>query len=54
MTVTTAPPAMLAFDVEVAGVRRLGPSMVRVTFGGESLSASVTADRSGPATCASS
>lgn len=38
MTVTTAPPAMLAFDVEVTAARRLSPSMVRVTFGGESLS----------------
>ena len=38
MTVTAAPPAMLAFDVEVVGVRRLGPSMVRVTFGGDCLS----------------
>jgi NADPH-dependent ferric siderophore reductase len=38
MTVTAAPPAMLAFDVEVTAVRRLGPSMVRVTFGGECLS----------------
>jgi NADPH-dependent ferric siderophore reductase len=38
MTVTAAPPTMLAFDVEVVGVRRLGPSMVRVTFGGDCLS----------------
>jgi NADPH-dependent ferric siderophore reductase len=38
MTVTAAPPAMLAFDVEVVGVRRLSPSMVRVTFGGDCLS----------------
>jgi NADPH-dependent ferric siderophore reductase len=38
MTVTAAQPAMLAFDVEVVGVRRLGPSMVRVTFGGDCLS----------------
>jgi NADPH-dependent ferric siderophore reductase len=38
MTVTAAPPTMLAFDVEVVGVRRLGPSMVRVTFGGGCLS----------------
>jgi NADPH-dependent ferric siderophore reductase len=38
MTVTAARPALLAFDVEVVGVRRLGPSMVRVTFGGDCLS----------------
>ena len=38
MTLTAAPPSMLAFDVEVVGVRRLGPSMVRVTFGGDCLS----------------
>lgn len=38
MTITAAPPTMLAFDVEVVAVRRLGPSMVRVTFGGDCLS----------------
>ncbi|HEY7717957.1 MAG TPA: siderophore-interacting protein [Pedococcus sp.] len=37
MTVTSTPPVMLAFDVEVVGTRRLGPSMVRVTFGGDCL-----------------
>jgi iron complex transport system ATP-binding protein len=37
MTVTAALPTMLAFDVEVVGVRRLSPSMVRVTFGGDCL-----------------
>jgi NADPH-dependent ferric siderophore reductase len=38
MTITAAPPSMLAFDVEVVGVRRLSPSMVRVTLGGDCLS----------------
>jgi NADPH-dependent ferric siderophore reductase len=37
MTVTAAPPAMLAFDVVVAAVTRLSPSMARVTFGGDCL-----------------
>ena len=54
MTVTAAPPAMLAFDVEVAGVRRLGPAMVRVTFGGDCLSRFSDGGPPGPATCASS
>jgi NADPH-dependent ferric siderophore reductase len=37
MTATTTRPSLLAFDVEVVAVRRLGPSMVRVTFGGNCL-----------------